>query len=134
MPLLQRVVLKAACVLACNSVKTFSFSRRYKLSRRDGFSRILKARAHTNLWFAVHSEANTQTNARLGVTVSKRVAPSAVLRNRIKRQIRETFRLLGEARVARDIVIRLRKVPDSIDKKAAQLALNVSIQRALQQK
>ncbi len=66
--------------------------------------------------------------------MGKRVAPSAVLRNRIKRQIRETFRLLGDARVARDIVIRLRKVPDAVDKEAAQLALTVSIQRALQQK
>ncbi len=66
--------------------------------------------------------------------MGKRVAPSAVLRNRIKRQIREAFRLLGDARVARDIVIRLRKVPDAVDKVAAQLALNESIQRALQQK
>ncbi|NOT99642.1 MAG: ribonuclease P protein component [Sideroxydans sp.] len=134
MLLLLHVEPKAARVLACNSVKTFIFSRRYRLSRRDGFSRILKARAHTNPWFAVHSEPNTQTNARLGVTVGKRVAPSAVLRNRIKRQIREAFRLLGDARVARDIVIRLRKVPDAVDKVAAQLALNESIQRALQQK
>jgi ribonuclease P protein component len=120
--------------LACNSLKTFSFSRRYRLSRREGFSRILRAKAHTNPWFAVHSELNTLINARLGVTVSKRAAPSAVLRNRIKRQIRETFRLLGGARVERDIVVRLRKVPDTVDKEAAKLALKVSIQRALQQK
>jgi ribonuclease P protein component len=45
----------------------------------------------------------------LGVSVSKRIVPSAVKRNSIKRLIRESFRLRTKSEVGRDIVIRLRK-------------------------
>lgn len=31
--------------------------------------------------------------ARIGIAVSRRVSPKAVIRNRIKRQVRESFRL-----------------------------------------
>lgn len=120
--------------MECKRIKLFNFSRRYRLTRREGFSRILRSQAQSNSWFSVHSEPSTKENARIGITVSKRVAPSAVLRNRIKRQIRETFRLFGDARVDRDIVVRLRKVPELSDKKLANTALIESIKRALQRK
>lgn len=44
------------------------------------------------MFFLVRAAANHLERARLGLGVSRRVSPKAVERNRIKRQIRETFR------------------------------------------
>jgi ribonuclease P protein component len=46
----------------------------------------------SDVFFIVHA-ARRQHCARIGITVSRRVSPRAVTRNRIKRQIRESFRL-----------------------------------------
>jgi ribonuclease P protein component len=59
----------------------------------------------------------------LGVSVSKRIVPSAVKRNSIKRLIRESFRLRTKSEIARDIVIRLRKPLAKQDKTLARAAL-----------
>ena len=44
-------------------------------------------------FFSVHAVKNEIDYPRVGLTVSKRVSKRAVQRNRIKRQIRESFRL-----------------------------------------
>ncbi len=44
-------------------------------------------------FFSVHAVRNSLGFPRLGLTVSRRVSKKAVQRNRIKRQIRESFRL-----------------------------------------
>jgi len=43
------------------------------------------------------------------MVVAKRLVPSAVERNRIKRKIRESFRILARAGDCRDVVVRLRR-------------------------
>ncbi|MFA6120545.1 MAG: ribonuclease P protein component [Sideroxydans sp.] len=125
------VALKAAYALACKPVKAFGFPRRYRLTRREGFSRILQQRAHTNSWFALHAQPNTENFSRLGVSVSKRIIPSAVQRNRIKRLIRESFRLRSKSEVARDIVIRLRKPLGKQDRVLARAVLVEMLSKAL---
>jgi ribonuclease P protein component len=42
--------------------------------------------------FSIYANGVRLPHAQLGVTVSRRVSPKAVARNRIKRQIRESFR------------------------------------------
>jgi ribonuclease P protein component len=116
-------VRKAEYVLAYKLVKTFEFSRRYRLTRREGFSRILQHRAHTSNWFNLHSQVNYANCSRLGVSVSKRIVPSAVKRNSIKRLIRESFRLRTKSEVGRDIVIRLRKPLSKQDRVLARANL-----------
>lgn len=50
-----------------------------------------RRRATANELFRIHyADAD---HARLGMAVSRRVSPRAVVRNRIRRQIRESFRL-----------------------------------------
>ncbi len=54
--------------------------------------------------FVVYAHGNGRQLSRLGVTVSRRVAPKAVERNRIKRVIRESFRHQQKILMGLDIV------------------------------
>ena len=54
---------------------------------------------------ALANELVDKTTSRLGVTVSKKVAKQAVVRNRIKRQIKEFYRLRSESISNIDLVI-----------------------------
>lgn len=118
-------------VLACKPEKVFAFPRRYRLTRREGFSKILQQRAYTRDWFALHSQPNVIGFTRLGVTVSKRIVPSSVKRNSIKRLIRESFRLRTQSEATQDIVIRLRKPLDKKDKTMARIALAEMLDKVL---
>lgn len=59
---------------------------------------------------------NTVTGqaARLGLIVPKRLAKRAVLRNLIKRQVRESFRLMAQDLPHGDLVVRLARMPKSM--------------------
>jgi ribonuclease P protein component len=55
--------------------------------------------------FTVYSAGNALPHPRLGITVSRKAAARAVVRNRIKRQIRESFRLHCNRLPPLDIVV-----------------------------
>jgi ribonuclease P protein component len=55
--------------------------------------------------FSVHTRANSHGHARLGLTVSRRVSTRAVVRNRIKRCIRESFRQAQSKLDGLDLVV-----------------------------
>jgi len=67
----------------------------------------------------------------LGISVSKRIVPSAVKRNSIKRLIRESFRVRVDTEVARDIVVRLRKPLGKQDTTQARMVLTEMLSKAL---
>lgn len=56
-------------------------------------------------YFTVFALANATHHSRLGLTVSRRVAALAVVRNRIKRHVRESYRLVKTTLPSVDIVI-----------------------------
>lgn len=86
----------------------FSYSKRIHSS--DEFERILKSKATTNKWIALHASKNEAGLDRIGIIVSKRVAAKAVTRNRIKRVIREVFRLsASESFNSIDIIVRVKR-------------------------
>lgn len=59
----------------------------------SGYTNVLRAgKKNNDALFSVYCTANGLSLARLGITVSRKVSPKAVLRNRIKRQVRESFR------------------------------------------
>ena len=62
--------------------------------------------AHPNL--LILSEPNGTETSRLGLVIGKKNVPTAVARNKIKRVVRETFRLI-ELPVAVDLVFLARK-------------------------
>lgn len=131
MRLLQHVALKAVFVLAFDLTRKLIFSRCYRLSRREGFSRILQKKPSSNTWFAVHTQANTLDHARLGVSVSKRNVPSAVQRNKIKRLVRESFRIHAVKIASYDFVVRLRKSFEIKDCDQARKSLNETLNLAV---
>lgn len=76
----------------------------------EEFERVLKKKALTDKWLALHSTVNSIGSNRLGIIVSKRVVAKSVARNRIKRAIREVFRQSSfEKTSSLDFVVRLKR-------------------------
>jgi ribonuclease P protein component len=75
-------------------VETLSFPKERRLRSTFEFQKV---REKSNKLFSksllIYYLDNNLTYPRLGVIVSKKVSKKAVVRNRIKRQIREIFRL-----------------------------------------
>ena len=89
-----------------------SFPRAARVLESDDFARALKTRAQRGrfLWvyrrFVEHS-ATLTTRPQLGLMIGKRNARTAVLRNAVKRRIREQFRLRQNALQPSQYVVRL---------------------------
>ena len=56
-------------------------------------------------FFGVYATPNPHPYGRLGIVVSRKTSPRAVVRNRVKRQIRESFRCQKEKFSGLDIVV-----------------------------
>ena len=88
-----------------------SFPRAARVLESDDFARALKTRAQRGrfLWVYKRSVDPIGQNARpqLGLMIGKRNARTAVLRNAIKRRIREQFRLRQNALQPSQYVVRL---------------------------
>ena len=89
-----------------------AFPRAARLLRPEDFVRALKTRAQRGrfIWVYRRAEVGSATQAprpRLGLMIGKKNARTAVLRNAIKRRIREQFRLRQTALPASQYVVRL---------------------------
>jgi ribonuclease P protein component len=72
----------------------------------------------------------TQSQARLGMTVSKRVDKRAVARNRIRRQVREAFRLQRDRLPPGDYVFQAKPEATHVDNAGLRHALLKLLERA----
>jgi ribonuclease P protein component len=88
----------------------YTFRKEERIRRRADFQRISREGArYQTRHFRVSVSPNGLAHGRLGITVTKRIG-SAVQRNRIKRLIREFFRLhKRELPGSSDLVISARK-------------------------
>ncbi|MFO1429378.1 MAG: ribonuclease P protein component [Candidatus Competibacteraceae bacterium] len=69
------------------------FSRRARLSNKADFNYVFAQPIKSgDPYFTVLARPNTLGFPRLGLAISRKSAPAAVVRNRIKRIIRESFR------------------------------------------
>jgi len=84
------------------------FAREYRLLRPQDFERVFAARHSLRSGALVlHYLPNGLTGARLGLVIPKKLASRAVLRNAIKRRMREAFRQCRGELPALDLVVRL---------------------------
>lgn len=103
---------------------TNRFSRLDRLIKTDEFSSVFNLRYQAgNELFQIWVKPNSLSRGRLGLVVSKRVDKRAVGRNRIKRQVREWFRLNPEVTYGLDWVVRAKKRLGREDGMLARAAL-----------
>lgn len=86
-----------------------TFRRRHRLTHRREFQAVYSAKARASVGpITIYSAPNNLGHPRLGLSVGRRVG-SAVARSRVKRLIREAFRLLRpELPGAYDLVVSVR--------------------------
>lgn len=86
------------------------FSRQKRLLKPEDYKKVFEAPLRsTSSYFKVLARSNENLVPRLGVVVAKKAIKSAVTRNRVKRLIRESFRVHQSILVGLDIVVLLRK-------------------------
>ncbi|MDO9243695.1 MAG: ribonuclease P protein component [Rhodocyclaceae bacterium] len=90
------------------TAENFGFDRQLRLRVATEFSEVFAARkVLRGPCFALHYRPNDRSHARLGLVIPKKQARAAVLRNAIKRQARELFRLRRAGLPPCDLVLRL---------------------------
>jgi ribonuclease P protein component len=83
-----------------------------RVRRREQFTAALAAgETRARRYFTLYVNPNGLPQARIGIIASRRVAPRAVDRNRMKRMVREVFRTMPERPAGIDIVVQLRRCP-----------------------
>lgn len=100
--------------------------RSARLTDSRDFNRVFQdATSVKDHCFTILTRENAEKQPRLGMAVSRRAAPKATDRNRIKRLIRETFRHRQDRLGARDIVV-IAKAPA---RHASRAELNQRLRR-----
>jgi ribonuclease P protein component len=132
-------VVRTQDAVAANATGT-TFPRAARLLSPSDFARVLKTRPFRGQYLWIHrldsndssndvatvnptdhgssrpdALANAVRNPQLGLMIAKRNAKTAVLRNAIKRRIREQFRLRAARLPARAYVVRLSKSATKVD-------------------
>jgi ribonuclease P protein component len=98
--------------------------RHARLLRRADFAALRAASARcATPCFAVEYRPSAAALARLGIAVSRRVSKHAVVRNRIRRVIRESFRLNRAALPALDLLVVARARAAAADNAALRAEL-----------
>ncbi|WP_278926656.1 ribonuclease P protein component [Staphylococcus auricularis] len=77
----------------------------YRIKKNSDFQNIYKnGKSVANRQFVIYSKENNASHFRLGISVSKKLG-NAVTRNRIKRGIRENFKVHKADIHAKDIIV-----------------------------
>jgi ribonuclease P protein component len=85
------------------------FSRRHRFAARGAFGPVLAgSRKVRGALAVVHAVPGSPGHSRLGVALTRRLVPSSVARNRVRRIVREVFRRHALKRAGMDCVISLR--------------------------
>lgn len=97
--------------------KDLSFPRNHRLVTKAEFKHVFDAPHKVNQkHLTVLYRSNHKNYARIGLIIGKRYVSSAVARNRIRRIIRDSFRLHQDRLVGWDIVVIARQQCDSLSK------------------
>lgn len=84
----------------------YRFSKNKRLLTPEDYQAVFKEPIKSkSFYFTVLTRPNHLTTARLGLIIAKKVIRQAVQRNRVKRLIRESFRLHQHSLIGLDIVV-----------------------------
>ncbi len=111
--------------LVASQTKLYGFPKEAHLRKASEFKAVFnQSRRFTARIFAIYCCHNMLANPRLGVSISKKNVRNACDRNRIKRIIRETFRLRQTPVANLDIVVVAYRGSDSLTNPDLQRNLN----------
>lgn len=97
--------------------KQYNFPREHRLITKFDFNNLFnKSRKISQQNLVLIVKTNSKEQARLGLVVGKKTAKSAVVRNRIKRVIRESFRKVHNQLKKVDIIVIARKPCEKLNK------------------
>lgn len=87
-------------------IRRQGFTRSQRLLRAAAFDAVYKRRARVvDDCFAVNYAPNELGHARLGLSIGAKTVGNSVARNRVKRMVRESFRLVAPQLGAFDLVV-----------------------------
>jgi ribonuclease P protein component len=110
-------------------------SRRHRFTTRGSFGPALQGGRKVRGRFAVlHLAPRAGSPSRLGVALTRRLVPSAVQRNQVKRLVREAFRRHGLKAAGFDCVITLRSRLAPAERAAAIEEISGLLDQALQRR
>jgi ribonuclease P protein component len=102
------------------------FNQALRLRHKPQFDLLYReGRRHSDQYFLVLSKSNGEPHPRLGLSIAAKTVGNAVNRNRIKRVIRESFRIHAHRLPNVDIVVNART--------AARAAPNLQLMRSIEQ-
>jgi len=115
-------------------INILGFPRSHRLAAKAEFSRVFDepfkvSQRHLTVLY----KSNQKKHARIGIIVGKRVANSAVARNRIRRVVRDSFRLNQERLIGWDIVVIARQQCDVLSKEKIRKGIDDLWERLLKQ-
>ncbi|CAN5415811.1 ribonuclease P protein component [soil metagenome] len=102
-----------------------TFTRKDKMLSSKAFLRVFKSSRKIHVrGFAIQASANDLGYPRLGMVIAKKNLAKAVARNKVKRLIREGFRIRKNQIAARDVIIFTTKEVSSLTKADLDACLN----------
>jgi ribonuclease P protein component len=100
------------------------FAPHQRILTAAGFDAVYTHRVRAmDSFFSVNAAPNTLGYSRLGLSIGKKAVGNSVARNRVKRQVRESFRLIAAQLPALDLVVGARN--------AARTAHNARLRESL---
>lgn len=83
--------------------------KKYRIKRNEEFQEIIaKRKYNTSRNFVVYTNEKKEAYTRVGISVPKKTG-NAVLRNKVKRQVKEMLRSFPEGIVKKDMIIIIKK-------------------------
>ena len=105
-------------------IPTARFERRARLLKAEEYTQVFnKAYRSRDQYFTVLAKPKSIGRAKLGLAVSKKRAKRAVSRNRLKRIIRESFRLSQSIIACADYVVMIQQNSEKISNKQLFVSL-----------
>lgn len=115
-------------------ITILSFPRSHRLVTKAEFKNVFDEPLKVSQrCLMILCRSNQKNHARIGIIVGKRVANSAVARNRIRRIVRDSFRFNQEKLTGWDIVVIARHQCDTLSKEKIRKGIDDLWERLLTQ-